>query len=215
LLQKEEYGLVLVFCNTRHNADFVGNNLKNSGIDTLVIHGGLTQQKRNNIMEKFNEKKVYVLVCTDIASRGLDIKGISHVYNYDIPKTSKDYVHRIGRTARAGKEGIAINLISDRDYENFTNVLKDELLSIKNEKVPEVKMVHITLNKPGMHQRKRWDSNDWKARKSEGAKRFSKPEDGRGHNTNHRTNSRRGSNSSHGRRFGNRSHGRGNSFRRR
>ncbi|MEK6829916.1 MAG: DEAD/DEAH box helicase [Nanoarchaeota archaeon] len=147
LLQKEKYGLVMVFCNTRHNTNFIGNNLKNLGIDTLVIHGGLTQNKRNGIMEKFNENKVYVLVCTDIAARGLDIKGVSHIYNYDIPKTSKDYIHRIGRTARAGKEGIAINLISERDYENFNNVLRDSSLNIEKKETPEVKMVSMMLKR--------------------------------------------------------------------
>lgn len=157
LLQKEEYGLVMVFCNTRRNTDFIGNNLKNLGIDTLVIHGGLTQSKRNSIMEKFNENKVYVLVCTDIAARGLDIKGVSHIYNYDIPKTSKDYIHRIGRTARAGKEGIAINLISDRDYENFNNVLKDSSLNIEKEETPEIKIVDMILKK---NMRERRDRDD-------------------------------------------------------
>ncbi len=166
LLKKEEAGLVMVFCNTRHNTDFVGNNLRNVGIEALIIHGGLTQQKRNSIMEKFHDKKVYVLVCTDIAARGLDIKGVSHIYNYDIPKTSKDYIHRIGRTARAGKEGIAINLLSDRDYENFTSVLKDSSLEIKKKELPEVQTVRIELNPIGMHRRTRWDSGDWKARQS-------------------------------------------------
>ncbi len=151
LLQKEKYGLVMVFCNTRHNADFIGKNLEKVGIETLVIHGGLTQQRRNKIMERFNENKVYVLVCTDIAARGLDIKGISHVYNYDLPKSSKDYVHRIGRTARAGKDGIAISLVSDRDYENFRAVLSDESLSIEQTPIPDVKMIPIEMDKRRMH----------------------------------------------------------------
>ena len=101
LLKRETPGLVMVFCNTRHNTDFVADNLIRLGVDAIAIHGGLSQDKRTRIMQKFNEKKVYVLVCTDVAARGLDIKGVSHVYNYDIPKTSKEYIHRIGRTARA------------------------------------------------------------------------------------------------------------------
>jgi ATP-dependent RNA helicase DeaD len=166
LLKKEDSGLVMVFCNTRHNTDFVGTNLNNFGIDALVIHGGLNQKKRNSIMEKFHHKKVYVLICTDIAARGLDIKGVSHVYNYDIPKTSKEYIHRIGRTARAGKNGIAINLLADRDYENFRNVLKDPSLSIEKKEVPQIEMVRITLNPVGMHRRERWNSSNWKDRKA-------------------------------------------------
>ncbi|MBI5803483.1 DEAD/DEAH box helicase [Candidatus Pacearchaeota archaeon] len=146
LLKQEREGLVMVFCNTRHNTDFVAENLKRLGIHTLPIHGGLTQGKRNQIMEMFHGKEVYVLVCTDIAARGLDIKGVSHVYNYDIPATSKDYIHRIGRTARAGKEGIAINLVSERDYENFNEVLRDESLKIDEEKLPEIERVAIKVS---------------------------------------------------------------------
>ncbi len=165
LLKREKHGLVMVFCNTRHNTDFIGRNLRNLGMDVLAIHGGLTQQKRNRIMEKFNKNKVYVLVCTDIAARGLDIGGVSHIYNYDIPKTSKDYIHRIGRTARAGKEGIAINIISDRDYDNFSNVLKDSSLNIEKAETPEVEMVRMMLPNQDVQRRQRWDSRDWRSRR--------------------------------------------------
>ena len=137
LLKRESSGLIMVFCNTRHNTDFVADNLSSLGIDAMAIHGGLSQDKRSRIMQRFHDKKAYVLVCTDVAARGLDIKGVSHVYNYDIPKTSKDYIHRIGRTARAGKEGIAVNIVSDRDYENFRVVRRDESLNIEKEKLPE------------------------------------------------------------------------------
>ncbi len=137
LLKMEREGLVMVFCNTRQNTDFVARNLMINGIEAEAIHGGLSQQKRNMIMGKFHSGKVYVLICTDVAARGLDIKGVSHVYNYDIPKTSKEYIHRIGRTARAGKEGIAISLVSERDYNNFRNVLKNPELKIKQENMPQ------------------------------------------------------------------------------
>ncbi|MEK6840835.1 MAG: DEAD/DEAH box helicase [Nanoarchaeota archaeon] len=166
LLKREKHNLVMVFCNTRHNTDFIGRNLERLGVEVLAIHGGLTQQKRNRIMEKFNEKKVYVLVCTDIAARGLDIKGISHIYNYDIPKTSKDYIHRIGRTARAGKEGIAINIVSERDYDNFGNVLKDPSLSIERMETPKIETVRIMLPDQYVKTKERWDSQDWRGRKS-------------------------------------------------
>ena len=165
LLKREKHGLVMIFCNTRHNTDFIGRNLENLGIDVLVIHGGLTQQKRNRIMEKFNKNKVYVLVCTDIAARGLDIKGISHIYNYDTPKTSKDYIHRIGRTARAGKDGIAINILSEMDYDNFGNVLKDPSLNIEKAETPEIETVRMMLPNQRFQRRQRWDSEDWKSRK--------------------------------------------------
>lgn len=143
LLEQEKSNLVMVFCNTRTNVDFIANNLRYSGIDALPIHGGFPQNKRNMIMEKFNSKKVQILVCTDVAARGLDIQGVSHVYNYDTPADSKEYLHRIGRTARAGKEGKVINIISSRDYENFRGVRRNEDLIIKNEPVPDVKIESI------------------------------------------------------------------------
>ncbi|PIN76507.1 ATP-dependent RNA helicase, partial [Candidatus Woesearchaeota archaeon CG10_big_fil_rev_8_21_14_0_10_47_5] len=112
LLKHEKSGLVMVFCNSRRNTDFVANNLRLAGIDALATHGGLSQDQRNKTMKRFNSEHVCVLVCTDVAARGLDIKGVSHIYNYDIPSESKQYIHRIGRTARAGKEGKAISILS-------------------------------------------------------------------------------------------------------
>lgn len=150
LLKKEETNLVMVFCNTRRNTDFVAHNLQKEGIDAMAIHGGLTQAKRNKIMDHFHEGKVVVLVCTDVAARGLDVKGVSHVYNYDIPLGSKEYIHRIGRTARAGEEGKAISIVSSRDYENFRQVLRDDSLKINEEKVPEdIKPLRVSLQYEG------------------------------------------------------------------
>ncbi len=137
LLKKEHAGLVMIFCNTRHNADFVAHNLMKNHIDATAIHGGLTQARRSKIMELFKSSEVHALVCTDVAARGLDIEGVSHIYNYDAPKTSKEYIHRIGRTARAGKEGIAISIVSNRDYLNFNAVLEDSSLHIKQEELPK------------------------------------------------------------------------------
>jgi len=147
LLKNEKSGRVMIFCNTRHNADFVAHNLKKNNIHAVAIHGGLAQNKRSKIMEKFKSSEVYALVCTDVAARGLDIEGVSHVYNYDSPRTAKEYVHRIGRTARAGKEGIAITIVSNRDYENFRNVLEDDSIIIKREPLPEkIEKSYFTTN---------------------------------------------------------------------
>jgi len=142
LLENEKSELVMVFCNTRRNVDFVANNLKAAGIQALPIHGGYAQEKRNRIMEIFHSNKTGVLVCTDVAARGLDIKGVSHIYNYDIPRESKEYIHRIGRTARAGEEGKVINIVTSRDYDNFASVLKHypefKIISEQTPMVPRV-----------------------------------------------------------------------------
>ena len=143
LLKEEKSGLVMVFCNTRINTDMVVKNLQRYNIDAQAIHGGLTQNKRSGIIKDFHSNKVVILVCTDVAARGLDIKNVSHVYNYDIPKTSTEYIHRIGRTARAGKEGIAISIVSQRDYENFRRVMQDSSLSITNTPMPEIQSLSV------------------------------------------------------------------------
>ncbi|HIH45268.1 MAG TPA: ATP-dependent helicase, partial [Candidatus Methanoperedenaceae archaeon] len=143
LLKHEKSRLVMVFCNTKRNTDRVARNLNLTGIAAEAIHGGLTQGKRNSVMQMFHSGKSCVVVCTDVAARGLDIRGVSHVYNYDIPRESKQYVHRVGRTARAGAEGKAINILSSQDYENFSNVLKNNEFEIAEDTVPAMQMVSI------------------------------------------------------------------------
>lgn len=142
LLKQESAGLVMVFCNTKHMADFVAHNLVKQGIDATAIHGGLSQNKRSRIMEDFKAGKCYVLVCTDVAARGLDIQGVSHVYNFDVPAESDNYIHRIGRTARAGKDGKAITILGSRDYDNFSKINR-RIADVKREENPEFKALLI------------------------------------------------------------------------
>jgi len=123
LLQNEDSELTMVFCNTRRNTDFVVKNLRANHVNAIAIHGGFAQNKRTNTIRMFNKAKARVLVCTDVAARGLDIGNVSHIYNYDLPKDPKDYVHRIGRTARAGEKGKVINILSDFDHDNFSRIM--------------------------------------------------------------------------------------------
>jgi len=136
-LKREKSGLVMVFCNTRHGVDYVAKNLSHAGIEAEPIHGGLSQNKRERTLAGFHAGKAHVLVCSDVAARGLDIKNVSHVYNYDIPKTSKEYIHRIGRTARAGTEGEAISLLTEMDHDNMRAVLSDRSITPKREEAPQ------------------------------------------------------------------------------
>lgn len=151
LLKHEEADLIMVFCNSQKTTDIVAKNLKTSGIDALPIHGGFSQGKRNTIMKQFHAGKVHVLVCTDVAARGLDIEGVSHVYNYDVPKEAKQYVHRIGRTARAGREGKAITILTSRDHDNFRRVLRENDVNITKEQVPAVEHVSFRWHDQPMH----------------------------------------------------------------
>lgn len=148
LLKNESSHLVMIFSNTRRNADMVAKNLQLNGIDAQVIHGGMEQNKRNRVLKNFDNSNVNVLVCTDVAARGLDIDGVSHVYNYDIPTDPRDYIHRIGRTARAGKDGIAINLIASRDYDSFSIVQRNNRdLHIERVMTPKFEHVFVKIDR--------------------------------------------------------------------
>jgi len=143
LLKNEKPKLAMVFCNTRRNVDFVANNLKLNGINALPIHGGFSQEKRNRVLNSFHNSKINILVCTDVAARGLDIKGVTHIYNYDIPADAKEYIHRIGRTARAGEEGKVINILASRDYENYRQILKNDEIKITKQETPYIERTNI------------------------------------------------------------------------
>ncbi|MBI2668998.1 DEAD/DEAH box helicase [Candidatus Woesearchaeota archaeon] len=119
LIKTEDPHLAIVFCSSRQNADVITKNLQRQRIDAEAIHGGISQPRRLRIIEDFNRGKPHILVATEVAARGLDIKNVTHVFNYDIPINSEDYVHRVGRTARAGAKGKAISLLCQRDYGLF------------------------------------------------------------------------------------------------
>jgi ATP-dependent RNA helicase DeaD len=107
LLKHEEPALTLVFCRTKQTVDALTEYIRRKGIDAHAIHGDMYQSKRNQVMTKFRRNELSVLVASDLAARGLDVAAISHVINYDLPEDPENYVHRVGRTARAGKEGVA------------------------------------------------------------------------------------------------------------
>ncbi len=123
LIRREKPRLAIVFCNSRFMADAVANNLARLGMEAHAIHGGHSQDKRNRIMAGFHAGKVHVLVATDVAARGLDIKNVTHIFNYDVPEKAEDYMHRIGRTARAGGEGRALTLLTRDDHTNFRRII--------------------------------------------------------------------------------------------
>ncbi len=107
--------LAIVFGRTKRRVDEFTNALTLRGYTAEGIHGDLSQAKRLSVLRKFKEGKIDVLVATDVAARGLDISGVTHVYNYDIPQDPESYVHRIGRTGRAGKEGMAVTFVNPRE----------------------------------------------------------------------------------------------------
>ena len=122
LIEKEKPSLAIIFCSTRTTTDIVSRHLAEMGMDAKAIHGGLTQNRRTDVLKGFHRGRPHILVATDVAARGLDIKNVSHVFNFDIPKTVDEYTNRIGRTARIGKEGKAISLLSNHDHEAFRKI---------------------------------------------------------------------------------------------
>ena len=111
-----DFDRTLVFCRTKQRADAVARGLERAGIPTLTMHSDRTMEQRMKALERFRSGRVRVLVATDVVSRGIDIEDISHVVNYDVPSNPEDYVHRIGRTARAGASGTAFTFVDIREF---------------------------------------------------------------------------------------------------
>ena len=116
LLRDPQMDMVLIFSRMKHSADRVARNLENKGIKTATLHSNRSQSQRLRALKDFKSGVVRVLVATDIAARGIDVDGISHVVNYDFPMHSEDYVHRIGRTGRAHEVGDAISFVTPEDH---------------------------------------------------------------------------------------------------
>jgi len=115
LLIQPEVDQTIIFTSTKRHADLLADDLYAAGHKTAALHGDMTQGARNRTLTKLRRGDVEVLVATDVAARGIDVKGISHVINYDLPKFAEDYVHRIGRTGRAGSKGVAISFAANMD----------------------------------------------------------------------------------------------------
>jgi ATP-dependent RNA helicase RhlE len=115
LVKTNDWRQVLVFCKTKHGANRLAQQLEKSGIEADAIHGNKSQGARTRTLKRFKDNELRVLVATDIAARGLDIEALPHVVNYDLPHVAEDYVHRIGRTGRAGIEGEAVSLVSHEE----------------------------------------------------------------------------------------------------
>ena len=121
LLKDREVKRAIIFTRTKHGANRLVKQLDAANLDALAIHGNKTQAQRQKALNAFREGKCNILVATDVAARGIDIPHVSHVYNYELPDVPEQYVHRIGRTARAGNSGEAIALVSDAERSNLAS----------------------------------------------------------------------------------------------
>ncbi|MFD2178092.1 DEAD/DEAH box helicase [Veronia pacifica] len=121
-IMEQEYQQLMIFTATRADTDRLAKEFIERGIKAVALSGDLNQAQRNRIMDEFERGLHKVLVTTDVASRGLDINNVSHVVNFDMPKHAEEYVHRIGRTGRAGNKGLAFSFVGPKDWHNFKNV---------------------------------------------------------------------------------------------
>ena len=115
-------GSILVFVKTKYGTEKLAKSLSKNKIKSFPLHGGLRQSKRNTVMKKFREMKFRVLIATDVAARGLDVPHIEHVINYDLPQLAEDFIHRIGRTARAGSKGVALTFVTKGDFVKWKEI---------------------------------------------------------------------------------------------
>ena len=128
----------IVFCRTRTEVDELTETLSSRGYQAEAIHGGLSQEQRDRVLRRFRDGTSELLVATDVAARGLDIEHLSHVFNFDVPSSPDAYVHRIGRTGRAGREGVAITLAEPREHRLLHNIEQHTRRKIRVEAIPTV-----------------------------------------------------------------------------
>jgi ATP-dependent RNA helicase DeaD len=138
ILDVEDPTSTLIFARTRGEVDELAERLSGRGHDAGALHGGMAQEQRDRIMGRFREGDLDVLVATDVAARGLDIEHVSHVVNYDVPSNPDAYVHRIGRTGRAGREGVAITLVEPREHRLLANIERAVRTHLEIGRIPTV-----------------------------------------------------------------------------
>ncbi|WP_147635473.1 DEAD/DEAH box helicase [Risungbinella massiliensis] len=138
LLDIQSPELAIVFGRTKKGVDEITEGLRKRGYSAEGLHGDLTQAKRDQVVRRLKSGSIDIMVATDVAARGLDISGITHVYNYDIPQDPESYVHRIGRTGRAGKHGVAMTFVHSREMNHLKLIERVTKSKIKREAVPTI-----------------------------------------------------------------------------
>ncbi|MGA2410305.1 MAG: DEAD/DEAH box helicase, partial [Candidatus Binataceae bacterium] len=148
LLQRPEVDSAIVFTRTRDRADRIAKMLKNNGVRAVAIHGDRSQGQRNAALAGFRKGTFRTLVATDVAARGLDIDGVSHVINFDLPDEPENYIHRIGRTARMGREGCAISLVTPEERVSLSRIERTLGITLEREGVEGFEQPEIAPLKP-------------------------------------------------------------------
>ncbi|MDI1295418.1 MAG: DEAD/DEAH box helicase, partial [bacterium] len=173
LLASEDIDRALIFTRTKHGADRVVRFLEGAGIEAFAIHGNKSQGQRTTALQAFRQGKVKLLVATDIAARGIDVSGVSHVINFEIPNVAEQYVHRIGRTARAGADGIAISFVADDERPYLKAIERATRVKLEMEPLPENFMDAVrALPKPAAPKKGPSQSPGQQAKRAEGQRKY-------------------------------------------
>jgi superfamily II DNA/RNA helicase len=175
---RDREGTVIIFVKTKYGTEKMAKRLREDGFTADALHGDLRQRKRDQVMQAFRNKKFRILCATDIAARGLDVPHIEHVINHDLPQVADDYIHRMGRTARAGADGSALCFISPADNGKWREI--ERLLGIKsNDNGGEKRSNKLGNKKPFGQKNQRWAKDGAPKKKSWDDKpRFEKSADG-------------------------------------
>jgi ATP-dependent RNA helicase DeaD len=136
LIDAEDDPLAIVFRRTKHGATKLHRQLEKAGYKSALLHGGKSQSQRTKTLAGFARGRSRILVATNVAARGLDIPNVSHVVNYDLPEDTETYVHRIGRTARAGKDGVAATLVGEAELKDFDKIQRSLPVEVRKSKLP-------------------------------------------------------------------------------
>jgi ATP-dependent RNA helicase DeaD len=159
VLSRTEVNKVMIFCNTKSWAESLTRILQKKGMPVAELHSGLSQARRNQVILDFKNNKIGILVCTDVAARGLHIDDVSHVINYDLPKNPKDYIHRIGRTGRAGEEGDAISFCTQNDEPLLKNIEREIQMTLDLQTLTGGKLTRV--ERPQMTSTATVSDGDW------------------------------------------------------
>jgi len=128
----------IVFCKMKRDVDRLSTHLVSQGFSAKGLHGDMEQRQREEVIKSFKGDTLEVLIATDVAARGLDVKGVSHVFNYQLPFDSESYVHRIGRTGRGGEEGVAVSIVTPAEFKSLHKIQKDVGTKIESKIVPQI-----------------------------------------------------------------------------
>ena len=145
IIKEEQPYLAIIFCRTKRRVSVLNDALKSAGFNSEELHGDLSQAKRERVMKNFRDAKLQYLVATDVAARGLDVEGVTHVFNYDVPEDAESYIHRIGRTGRAGENGLAVTFIATKDLQLLSDIEKGISMKIERRTIARSRPLDGTL----------------------------------------------------------------------